>query len=56
MAHNMGGSLPPPCRAAGPLPPSGVAVGGLPPGRDAAGSPAKLQQWAIRCGFRYGYK
>ena len=33
-----GGSLPPPCRAAGPLPPTGGAAGDLPPGRGAAGS------------------
>ena len=38
-----GGSLPPPCRAAGPLPPTGGAAGGLPPGRGAAGSLLKYK-------------
>ena len=33
-----GGSLPPPCRAAGPLPPHQLAAGGLPLGRGATGS------------------
>ena len=38
-AEVLGGSLPPPCRAAGPLPPLHWAAGGLPLGRGAASSP-----------------
>ena len=38
-----GGSLPPPCRAAGPVPPHHLAAGGLPPGRGVAGSRPKYK-------------
>ena len=42
-AEALGGSLPPPCQAAGPLLPHQLAAGGLPPDRGAAGSLLKYK-------------
>ena len=38
----LGGSLPPPCRAAGPLPPHHLAAGGLLPGTGAVGTSMQI--------------